>query len=550
MASSVIIPQVLPNTKGMPPRIPRASHRHAAPSGPWPWADIDEDNPLDPRSTGESHNSRDPISWTGYPTSLFRNWTAVRLEKSGIAKLIKERKGSEPPHCVIYYVDVNDEGRFSKPSHHEVMPENEKEFWCRIQAKRPDGTRIRAIFIENMSGPVMQMLGTKYRIEPFFFSSSLNWIPSRYQEENPDDGSDHITIVLNFLRAIDNPTLNISPLSCGPKRVLSRAGTVMIDTQAPLSLCSSAWNDKVVLIDVLALHMVRHKNSSTVITYHPPREWHSTSARILHSRFRFAGQSVYWRSIFSQSDDPTFVLLSLLWHALYAWDEALETLYAHICWLETEILVTNDVYQTRELHVIRASLLHYTSLLEDFKKAVLFVQNTPSPTMLDHPERQLSMHVMDRECNVLVSEIDRLEMFRKTQDMRLENLVNLAFNNVNFQDSQDMRSLTEATLRDSAVMKQISYLTMVFLPASFAASVFGMNIENLTEGAHGKLVHYVVVAVLLTAASIWVLVALHNKHRHEDSDISFATRLQWPVTNLIRWTVGRRNRVKEPRHFV
>lgn len=35
------------------------------------------------------------------------------------------------------------------------------------------------------------------------------------------------------------------------------------------------------------------------------------------------------------------------------------------------------------------------------------------------------MRIMDRECSVLFSEIERLEMFRKMQDMRLENLINL-----------------------------------------------------------------------------------------------------------------------------
>lgn len=133
MAYSIITPQVPPNTKGMPPRIPRASHRHAAPSGPWPWADLNEDNPIDTRFSGESLSMQDPNSWTGYPTSLFRNWSVVRLERSGIARLLRERTGSEWPYCVIYYVDVNDQGRFSKPSHHEVTPQNTKEFWSRIQ---------------------------------------------------------------------------------------------------------------------------------------------------------------------------------------------------------------------------------------------------------------------------------------------------------------------------------------------------------------------------------------------------------------------------------
>jgi len=51
--------------------------------------------------------------------------------------------------------------------------------------------------------------------------------------------------------------------------------------------------------------------------------------------------------------DPTFVFLALLWSALYAWDEALEVLYAHFSWLESRVITTNDVALTCELHVIR-----------------------------------------------------------------------------------------------------------------------------------------------------------------------------------------------------
>ena len=37
--------------------------------------------------------------------------------------------------------------------------------------------------------------------------------------------------------------------------------------------------------------------------------------------------------MFQKSRDPTFVLLTFIWHAMYAWDEALEHLYEHICTL-------------------------------------------------------------------------------------------------------------------------------------------------------------------------------------------------------------------------
>jgi hypothetical protein len=56
------------------------------------------------------------------------------------------------------------------------------------------------------------------------------------------------------------------------------------------------------------------------------------------------GQSVYWQKIFQDSPDPTFVLLAFIWHAMYAWDEALEDLYAHICHLVSVfcIVFVND----------------------------------------------------------------------------------------------------------------------------------------------------------------------------------------------------------------
>lgn len=88
--------------------------------------------------------------------------------------------------------------------------------------------------------------------------------------------------------------------------------------------------DTILLRDLLAIHMIRKRDQSTIITYHPSPEAGRTSAKKLHSRVHLAGKSVYWTNIFKQSTDPTFVLLTILWHALYSWDEALSSLYEHI----------------------------------------------------------------------------------------------------------------------------------------------------------------------------------------------------------------------------
>lgn len=169
---------------------------------------------------------------------------------------------------------------------------------------------------------------------------------------------------------------------------------------------------------------------STIISYHPSAQWNRTTAERLKNLVHKVGESVYWQKIFEQSKDPSLVFLAILWYALYAWDESLDHLYTHMNWLvrffiacvvrslshvttqETNVLLTNDSHLTTELHTIQAQLLHYASLLEDFRKSVNFIRNTPSPALESRHFTDLNRRdtnkVMRKECDNLLSEIDRL----------------------------------------------------------------------------------------------------------------------------------------------
>lgn len=154
----------------------------------------------------------------------------------------------------------------------------------------------------------------------------------------------------------------------------------MINTQAPLVLTTSKWiwppfmtygkliesyttDERQLVMDLLSVHLIRKQRGSVIISYHPTKDIPITTARYLHERIRFAGkhltalvsdiiskktflsgQSVYWQSIFQKSPDPTFVLLTFIWHAIYAWDEAFEALYTHICKLVSHAIQHSDVY--------------------------------------------------------------------------------------------------------------------------------------------------------------------------------------------------------------
>lgn len=84
----------------------------------------------------------------------------------------------------------------------------------------------------------------------------------------------------------------------------------MIDTQAPLVLQSSKHryaermiavitddltrslsDERVLLLDLLSVHLIRKKHGSVIVSYHPESDIPTTKAPYLHERIRFAGES-------------------------------------------------------------------------------------------------------------------------------------------------------------------------------------------------------------------------------------------------------------------
>ncbi|KAF8523160.1 hypothetical protein BU17DRAFT_20807, partial [Hysterangium stoloniferum] len=511
--------------------IPSAPYRHAAPSGPWPWQSLDDKIPDHTSSILHTHNTPgtcEGCHWRNYPESLFPNWKDDQVVRSKIKKVLDESGES-----TIYHIEVEENGIFLRPDRTTVSNETDFE---ELTKQPTEPRRLRVFCVDNLTVPVMQMLGKKYNIEPFFWTSSVNWIPSRYQE-NPRAGQDdHITITLKFPR-VAKLSLAYTQMSPSDDDLTSRPQMSPSDEDLTKVQEEKDDNKRLLITDFLAIHMFRAQQNSTIITYHPPSEWCATTAEKLHTRISLAGQSVYWQKIFEKSPDPTLVLLSTLWYALYAWDEALETLWEYICRLEMDAIKTNNMELTPELHKIRAHLLHYASLLEDFHESVVFVQETANPAM-DSPayvaQSSASKDLIEKECGNLLIQIKRLKMSRGMWDKRLKNAMHLVFSKVNIEDSKRMQALTKAAVRDSAAMKQISYLTMVFLPASFVAAVFGMNIQDLNPDSNGTLSHYFAAAIPLTIVSTWVIVAYQGQWTQKPNEQTPAgiMRLMWPVMLL------------------
>ena len=79
---------------------------------------------------------------------------------------------------------------------------------------------------------------------------------------------------------------------------------------------------------------------------------------------------------------------------------------------------TRKMAYTQDLYNIRAHQLHYSSLIDDMRKSVDFIEKTKNPVMTASPE-------LKRECDNLLDAIKRLEQERSLQAERMQNIMHL-----------------------------------------------------------------------------------------------------------------------------
>ncbi|KAJ3725020.1 hypothetical protein DFJ43DRAFT_960622, partial [Lentinula guzmanii] len=505
----------------LPPRRKPPKHRHATPSGPWPFLDLDDDvdpaqltsPPPQPKfyEDEETENGHGSVLdsrpyWSHYPQSQFANWTQWQQNKSGIARLVNRRLPMLE-NCRIFKLDIQSDGIFRA---NNIRSEG-GDYVVR-SGRPPSEARIKVFFVDNLSGPVLQMLGTKYRIEPFFFSSSLNSIPSRYQEQVRPGKGDHITLTLSFIRTLPSPStapptpttsyadsaINEDTLHMLQSSILMQAP--IIDVEAPLVLTSDpsklAAGQTSYSFSICSLSTLSEES----LSLNPSRKvyllWtltnHSMGARVIRSVDKIPTSRAMKRILTAVSALSFLIIYLLRLHSI----RLRRRLCINVCWLQ--VIAYLCPYQ-----VVRSIGRTYFSqlfLLETSRRPNVRVRTQTGPSDSESYER-----LLNKECTNLLNEIDRLEMTRAMLDNRLGNVMELAFSSVNIEDSRRMKNLAEVSVRDSAVMKQISYLTMIFLPASFVAAIFGMNVMEINPGSYGTVLHYLAAAIPLTVLTVWVM---------------------------------------------
>jgi len=79
---------------------------------------------------------------------------------------------------------------------------------------------------------------------------------------------------------------------------------------------------------------------------------------------------------------------------------------------------------------------------------------------------------------------------------------------------------------------------MIFLPASFVANAFGMNVVELNPGGYTSLAHFFEAMLPLTLFTVWIILAFQSRLVLRDDRGGMWKKLLWPVmllNSIIPW---------------
>jgi len=134
--------------------------------------------------------------------------------------------------------------------------------------------------------------------------------------------------------------------------------------------------------------------------------------------------------------------------------------------LETAIATVSSIVQEHEIFINENSWLPYLSLASSKQTSRSF-------------RHQQSL-------------LKSLHLRSKALEKRLRNEINLAFNMVAQNDSRIAVSIGEATKADSAAMKTISTLGLLFLPGTFICAIFSTSFFNFSPGSSTEPQHWTI----------------------------------------------------------
>ncbi|KAF9435440.1 hypothetical protein BGZ76_006282 [Entomortierella beljakovae] len=387
-------------------------------------------------------------------------------------------------------MDMNQDQYISKKSMGNA------EFLEWLDEPRPEWSKVRWININGMSWDIIKAISIKYNIHHLAVEDLLH-VPQRTKVDiYPENVYIACTLLTLMEELEDGEFRQVDPSSSehriDPEILSQRFPLDKMDHfryQYPISDVEGGLRVQMEQVTMLLI------NGGTLITI-----------------FQVSGSSVitpiaerltHGYSIVRKNNDSTFLLQSIIDGIVDHAIPIIDSFRQEINELEAHVLALPRMRYTRELHHMTAQLTMLKRTLAPTQALVHSLRGRDERSPLTSLSKTYMGDVMDH-CNTMVEDIDSMLSL-------CEKLINMIFNIIAYDTNESMRRL--------------ALVSIIFLPITFIAGVYGTNFVDFPELSHNIsyfwIICAVVTAIVLAAFAIeW----LKNQYKAAQVEKCFKRR--------------------------
>ncbi|KAF9217176.1 hypothetical protein BGZ59_006058 [Podila verticillata] len=425
---------------------------------------------------GDSIRMASPISPTGSDRARAATMpgSLSKLRKAAQTAIHARRMSSK--HRIVDVTTVDMSQTRCKPT----KGMNNQEFLQWLKQPRPEWSKVRWININGMSWDVIKEISLKYDLHHLAVEDLLH-VPQRTKVDIYPKQTYIACTLLTLMETMEDGELRqidptVAPHGLDPELLSKRIPLEKLDHYKYRYPKMQAYGALRVQMEQVTLFLLE---DSTLITL-----------------FQVSGESVvnpiverlaHDYNIARKQNDASFLLQSVIDGIVDHAIPITDAFRQEINELETHVLAMPRMKFTRDLHRMTAQLSMMKRTLAPTQSLVHALRGKDERSPLTNISKTYMGDVMDH-CNTMVEDIDSMLAL-------CEKLINMIFNLIAYDTNESMRKL--------------AIVSIIFLPITFVAGVYGTNFENFPELKHNigyfwSICGVVTAVVVLFIAGEWL----------------------------------------------
>ncbi|KAF9184863.1 hypothetical protein BGZ50_003430 [Haplosporangium sp. Z 11] len=362
---------------------------------------------------------------------------------------------------------------------------NNDKFLQWLAEPRPEWSKVRWININGMSWDVIKAISINYNLHHLAVEDLLH-VPQRTKVDVYSNQTYIACTLLTLMESMADGTVRqidptANPLGIEPELLNQRLPLDKLDHYNQQYPIKDAEGGLTVQMEQVTMFLLPE---GTLITL-----FQVSGASVVNP---IVERMTMTYSIARKNNDVTFLLQSVMDGIVDHMIPITDAYRQRINDLEMHVLALPRMKFTKDLHMMSAQLAMLKRTLAPTQALVHALQGNDERSPLTNIARTYMGDVMDH-CNTMVEDIESMLAL-------CEKLIDLIFNIISYDTNESM--------------KRLAIVSIIFLPITFIAGVYGTNFTNFPELGHHISYFWIICSVVTAIVLAGFLLEWYKQQRH------------------------------------